>query len=81
MNFSKNNYLSKKNAVLFFSTILLSALLLSSQTNVNYLTTIFFADISATISSDTTEVCKDDGTANITFEGSGGQAPYTLSMN
>ncbi|MDG2357616.1 MAG: PKD domain-containing protein, partial [Polaribacter sp.] len=78
MNFSKNNYLSKKNAVLFFSTILLSALLLSSQTNVNYLTTIFFADISATISSDTTEVCKDDGTANITFEGSGGQAPYTF---
>ena len=77
MKHVKNMASFHKNTPLLFTIIFLSTLLLSSQTNINYLTTIFFSNISATISSDTVEIY-EDGIANVTFEGFGGEAPYTF---
>jgi gliding motility-associated-like protein len=67
-----------KSSLIFPAIILLSGLLLSSQNNLNFLSNAFFADITATISTDKTSVCVDE-TAIITLEGTGGIAPYIFT--
>lgn len=71
-----------KSSIIFATTILLSGLLLGSQKNLKFLSNAFFADITATISTDKKSVCVNE-TATITLEGFGGVAPYifTYSLN
>ncbi len=77
MKFFKN-VITLKNKITLISFFLICGILLNTYSNFsNDKFTSFFAELTATISVDKTSVCKGEE-VTITFEGSGGIAPYTF---
>ena len=77
MNLTNILSIKLRSNITLITIVLLSSILFSTETSKNFIHS-FFVDVTGTISVDKTEVCKDESVI-ITFEGSGGIAPYTFT--